>query len=296
VSRVTVTRRGMPATTAGVSTPADRHYRRSDPRLTRRRRVGQIALRAIRAVVGPAAILAIAAWGVMSVAESSLLDVTRIAIHGTVRLSPAEIEALLTGLRGENILRVDFEQYRRQVMESPWVASVSLARVLPSTVDVQITERQPIAIARLAQQLYLVDGTGVIIDAYGPQYRDFDLPIVDGLIEGGGRGAISPARVETTMRLLAALDERPDLRARVSQIDIADARDAVVLLGDETARLHLGDRDFVSRLQMWLEIAPTLHEQMSEIDYVDLRFGTQVFARAAGQLSTIRRTALTGER
>jgi hypothetical protein len=29
---------------------------------------------------------------------------------------------------------------------------------------------------------------------------------------------------------------------------------------------------------------------------VDLRFGTQVFARAAGQLTAVRRTALTVER
>ena len=38
------------------------------------------------------------------------------------------------------------------------------------------------AVCRLGDQLYLVDSTGVIIDDYGPQYVQFDLPIVDGLV------------------------------------------------------------------------------------------------------------------
>ena len=285
-------RRGLPTPTAGVSTPADRHYRRSDMRLTRRRRAGQAALRILRAIAMPVVMVLLIAWAASALASSSLLNVNRLVIRGNARLSAAEIEALLTGLRGENILRVDFDRYRRLVLESPWVARVSMARVLPATVEVQVVERQPMAIARLSQQLYLVDATGVIIDAYGPQYQDFDLPIVDGLIDAraaGGAG-VHPARLETTSRLLAALEERPDLRARVSQIDVGDARDAVVLIGEDTARLHLGDTDFVARIQTWLEIAPTLREQMQEIDYVDLRFGAQVFARSGGQLTGIRRT------
>jgi cell division protein FtsQ len=286
--------RRVPSTpTAGVTTPADRHYRRSDLRLTRRRRAGQVAIRIARALAMPIVIAALLAWAISDLSGSALLRVNRLAIHGNTRLSSAEIEALLTGIRGENILHVDFDRYRRQVLESPWVATVSFARVLPSTVEVEVVERQPMAIARLAQQLYLVDATGVIIDAYGPQYREFDLPIVDGLIDAraaDGR-AVHPARLETTARLLAALEERSDLRTRVSQIDVTDPRDAVVLIGEDTARLHLGDSDFVARIQTWLEIAPTLREQLHEIDYVDLRFGAQVFARSAGRLTTVQRTA-----
>ena len=34
--------------------------------------------------------------------------------------------------------------------------------------------------------MYLVDERGVIIDQYGPQYADLDLPIVDGLSAAPG--------------------------------------------------------------------------------------------------------------
>ena len=62
-------------------------------------------------------------------------------------------------------------------------------RVLPSTIELSLTERAPMAIGRLGDQLFLVDAGGVIIDEYGPQYAQYDLPIVDGLVTAPSAGA-----------------------------------------------------------------------------------------------------------
>lgn len=40
--------------------------------------------------------------------------------------------------------------------------------------------------------------------------------------------------------------------------------------------LRLGDRDFAARLQRYLELAPSLKEQIQEIDAVDLRFDERI--------------------
>ena len=50
---------------------------------------------------------------------------------------------------------------------------------------VRVTERRPIAAARFADQLYLVDEQGTVIDRHGPRFAEFDLPIIDGLAEIG---------------------------------------------------------------------------------------------------------------
>ena len=72
---------------------------------------------------------------------------------------------------------------------SPWVEQAVLRRVLPSTVEVVIRERTPMAIGRIRGDLYLVDEEGLVIDEFGPNYAQFDLPIVDGLADAaGGRG------------------------------------------------------------------------------------------------------------
>ena len=53
--------------------------------------------------------------------------------------------------------------------------------------------------------------------------------------------------------MIAALEARPDLAQQVSQIDVTDAHDAVVLLEGDTALLRLGDQEFVERIQAYLD-------------------------------------------
>ena len=50
---------------------------------------------------------------------------------------------------------------------------------------------------------------------------------------------------------------------RVSQIDVTDARDAVVMLKDDTALLRVGDEQFAERLQSYLDLAPALRERIA---------------------------------
>ena len=49
-------------------------------------------------------------------------------------------------------------------------------------------------------ELYLIDDGGVIIDQYGPQYADLDLPIVDGLVIGSSK--TDPFRAELAARVI----------------------------------------------------------------------------------------------
>jgi len=131
--------------------------------------------------------------------------------------------------------------------------------------------------------LYLVDRRGTIIDEFGPQYSEFDLPIIDGLVRAPGtQSAIDEARAELAGRVIEALAAQGGLARRVSQIDVSDVHDAVVLLDDDPALLHLGDEQFAERLQYYVELAPALRERVRDMDYVDLRFGQRVYVRPAG--------------
>jgi len=274
-------RRGLPPP-PGVRVPADRRFRRPDVRPSRRRRLGR-RLWQVSRVAGLAVMAGGAAfWLGTAVLSSAWLTVDRVVVTGNHRLSDGEVEALVADLRGQSVLRVDFDEYRRRLLDSPWVSGVTLWRMLPSTIEIRIVERVPMAVARLADQLFLVDDAGIIVDEYGPQYRDFDLPIVDGLVSRG-RSTIDPERARLTSRFLASLDERPELRRRVSQIDVSDARDLVVLLGTDPVSLHVGAAQFVERLQTWLDLAPSLRDRFGRIDYVDLRYGPRIFVRGDGR-------------
>ncbi len=271
-------RRGLPVS-AGVSVPSDRRFRRADVSAARRSRARRTIFRVMRWLIPAVVMGAGALWMAGLLLQSEVLRVQRLVVRGNSRLSAPDVEALVPSLRGENILSVDFEAYRRRLLDSPWIADVSLWRMLPATIELRIVERVPMAVARLDRQLYLVDDTGVIIDEFGPSYRDLDLPIVDGLMVPA-RGAAAPVpaeRARLAHGLLAAVQERPDLQARLSQIDVSNPLDAKVLIDDDPAWLHLGETRFVERMQNYLDLRPTLRGRFSEIEYVDLRFDERVY-------------------
>lgn len=220
------------------------------------------------------------------VVSASTLQVSRITVHGNVRVSAGEVRALVDGLRGSSILTADLKTYRTKLLESPWVADVALRRVLPSTVEVFVEERLPIGLCRLGDALYLVDRGGMIIDEFGPKYSEFDLPIIDGLVRkpGSGEPAIDERRADLAARVIDALSQRPALAERVSQIDVADVRNAVVMLEDDEARLYLGNERFLERLQGYVDLAAAFRERFPEIDYVDLRFEDNVYVRPRGNV------------
>lgn len=278
MSRPVYPRRGLPADAAAV---ADRRFRRAEVRPGRRNRGWQRAWQIGRVVLVLGLVAATAVLASTRVVGAPVLAVDDLAVHGTHRLSVGEVEALMSGVRGESLLLVDLDRFRAALLASPWVADVVLRRVLPSTVDVFIQEREPVAVARLGQQLYLVDGTGVIMGEYGPLYRDLDLSIVDGLAapRTDDGPVIDPGRAQLAARFFRALDARPELKRLVSQVDVSNDSNIVVMLGDDTTALYLGDGLFVERLQTYLDLTPTLDARGRTVDYVDLRFGDRVFLK-----------------
>jgi cell division septal protein FtsQ len=151
-------------------------------------------------------------------------------------------------------------------------------------VSVVVEEREPLGIGRIGGSLYLIDQRGAIIDEFGPNYADFDLPIIDGLAAAPSEsgGLVDEGRAALAGRVLAELQRRPDLAKQISQIDVADVRDAVVILKDDTTLLRVGDERFVERVQSYLDLAGRLREQVPRIDYVDLRFDDRVYVKPQG--------------
>jgi cell division protein FtsQ len=276
-----------------VTAPADKRFLRTHVRPVRRRGTWRTAIRITRTVVVVAVVIAGAYRLAGVAADARVWYIDRIAISGTERLAKSDVLALLDGLRGQSILRADLEAARRRLLASPWVADAVLRRRLPASIEVTITERRPMCLARLAGRLFLIDEQGIAIDEYGPKYAEFDLPIIDGLA-APGLSQIDAARLQLATRVLDSLAGRPDVARRVSQIDVSDATDAVVLLDTDGALLRLGDRDFRQRLEDYLDLAPTLRERVASIDYVDLRYGSHVFVGTGGKTAPVAGT--TGAR
>ena len=267
-----------------VAAPADRRFRRHHVKPARHRRTWRAL---IRPAIIAACLLVVAAFALLRgrtlLARVGMLQVDRISVHGNERLSKGEVEGMLNGLRGQSLFGTDLDVWRNRLMASAWVRDAALRRSLPSTVDVAISERTPVGVSRVGEAMYLVDERGILIDQYGPQYADLDLPLIDGLAMPSSDGsAADTGRAELASRIITSIRTRPDLAKKLSQIDVGDLHNASVILSGDPAVIYLGDDSFVQRLQQYVDLAPALRERVPAIDYVDLRFDDRIYVRPTG--------------
>src|SRR5688572_28606361 len=141
-----------------VKAPAERNFRRAKmkPSKNKPARIW-FSWRSLRIVL-PSVLAIYATYRAFDlVVSASTLQVKKISVRGNVRLSSGEVQALVDDLRGTSILTADLAKFRSRLMASPWVSDVALRRVLPSTIEVFVSERRPIGVCRLGRELYLLD-------------------------------------------------------------------------------------------------------------------------------------------
>ncbi|HBO90355.1 MAG TPA: hypothetical protein DD460_06350 [Acidobacteria bacterium] len=269
-----------------VSVPTDKRFRRrTQLRPSKRRRVFTARWWRVLKVSAIFVIVLFVGYQIkVFVLQMPVLSIDRVIVRGNVHLSTDEALSLVDGLHGENIFRTDLEQWRNALLASPWVKDATLRIVIPSTIKISISERVPMALGRIDGHLYLIDDQARLIAEYGTEYTHFDLPVIDGLLHetSNGQVVIDDQRSHLTMRVMNDLETQPRIVGRVSQIDVSNPSNVVVILDDDEALIHLGVNQFAERLRSYLEMVTALREKVPHIDYVDLRFGNRVYVRPVG--------------
>src|SRR5262249_7512342 len=146
-------------------------------------------------------------------------------------------------------------------------------RALPDTIEVEVRERVPVALAEV-ERLYLMDGGGTLIDMYGPRTAAFDLPI------GRGLAGLDPeARADHAQRAGAPPADLGALGAELSEVQVESGGDLRVVLRGQGEVLRFGQPPYRSRLQTFLSLRRELHERCRDAEYFDLRFRDRIYAR-----------------
>jgi cell division protein FtsQ len=181
-----------------------------------------------------------------------------------------------------SVVRVPLGE-RRQALESlPWVERADVQRVLPNRIRVEITEREPVAFLRGANELSLLDAHGTILER--PVEGEFRFPVVSGIGESTPR-EVREQRMRLFVQFMKEIEQAlPGADDRISELDLSDATDIRATLtglgvasGNSLPTLvHFGDSDFANRYHLLAENIDQWRDSAGRVDSVDLRFARQV--------------------
>lgn len=98
-------------------------------------------------------------WAFRHVVDSPRFAVSQVLVGPTHSVDPKELIALAAVEPGAKLLSIDPDEVAARVATHPWVLSVHVERKLPSSLQIDVVERQAAAVAMLGG-LYLVDEQG----------------------------------------------------------------------------------------------------------------------------------------
>jgi len=108
--------------------------------------------------LGIAVVLGGLSWMVYG---TSVLGVRNVEVIGTDLLTPVQVEDAAAIRMSEPLARVDLGAVRARVQALPAVERAIVSRGWPSTIEVQVVERTPVAAVPVGEEFSLIDAEGV---------------------------------------------------------------------------------------------------------------------------------------
>jgi cell division protein FtsQ len=182
---------------------------------------------------------------------------------GAKRISLEQLKADAGVAVGLNIFALDSDVAERKLLENPWISEVKITRRLPSTLRVELTEREASAVVALGEHLYLVTHEGVPfkeISAGDP----FDMPLITGAspenLQRDRKREIE--RIQVGLEVLHQFERLPLSRVYpAEEVHLADAGDVTLTCGKDGVTLALGTGPWRKKLLMAEEVVGELRKK-----------------------------------
>ncbi len=115
-------------------------------------------------------------------------------VRGCEKVSEREILELAGVNTSMNILAVNLDKITDKIRGNPWIKDVSIGRELPNRLVIEIVEREPAALIKKNDDLYIVDIDEEIFKGFG-EGDCINLPVLTGFSENGivNRGLLGMA-------------------------------------------------------------------------------------------------------
>jgi cell division protein FtsQ len=202
----------------------------------------------------------------------------QIEVAGAQHVAHAQIMEVMGGDIGRNIFFVPLAQRKQQLEQIPWVESASVMRFVPNRLRIEIHERAPVAFARIASHISLIDAGGTLMELTPAGKSKYSFAVIAGM-NAGEPLSTRAARMKNYNELIRDLDSSgAHYSQELSEVDISDPEDVKVLAADANSEVlvHLGAGNYLQRYKTYITHAQQWRQQFEKLESVDLRYDGQI--------------------
>ena len=109
-----------------------------------------------------------------------VFKVRLLVVGGCINRPVSEISQLSGIKYGDNIFFLSMEDIKTRVEQNPYYEVETVKRDYPSTIRIQVKERQPSAVLEISNEILIIDSTGFVLEKRAAA-DGLQLPVIQGL-------------------------------------------------------------------------------------------------------------------
>ncbi|MBI5022391.1 MAG: FtsQ-type POTRA domain-containing protein [Ignavibacteriales bacterium] len=211
------------------------------------------------------------------------LPLKRIIIDGA-RILPVKYINTLSEIKNGTMLNdLNLNDIQKKLSVEPFIKNLCVTRQYPDAININITERVPIATVN-SQQLRYIDDDGVLLP-YLETAVKLDLPIINGIkgIENAKIGkAIENSEIQEAIQILQTAIEIDSTMYRfISEVNMKNGDDVLLFSTEAAIPIIIGRDNYPAKLLMlqtfWSNYVRA--QNADRLKQIDLRFNDQVVVK-----------------
>ena len=190
-------------------------------------------------------------------------EIKEISVRGLKELTEQDVLTQAAMTPRQNLLSVNVDALAGRISANPWVKNIHVGRELPNRIVLAIKERNPVALVKQSNGLYLMDNEGNVFKKLDKN-DEVDLPILTGVdVKEKEKSRL----LLSTLNLLQTMSasNRYSYLGTIAEVNVKDVV-GVSLLTDTGLYLKLGTDNYEKKLN-------TLSVVMADLEKRGMRRG-----------------------
>ena len=202
-------------------------------------------------------ILGILAGTIIFFLLSPLFNILEIKVVGNQKITSEKIIDMSGIIINENAFKIDTKQAIINILQEPYIEKVEIKRVLPSTIEIQVKERQATFMLEFANGYVYINNQGYMLEI---SEEKLEIPIITGyitpvenIVPGNRLQTDDLKKMKAVLKIMETARSN-EIEKMITKIDISNDRNYTLILEGEGKTAYLGDASNINTRIQYLKL------------------------------------------